>query len=99
MIKERQVKGNSGIHEMEFEKSRMQILKMSNRKDEDDGCDLTFDNNHNKDSSNKQAWEYELDEYHKRKRLEKYLVFTSILSILGFVGCAFLYVSIYILGK
>jgi hypothetical protein len=89
-------KSKRDSHDIEFEKSRMEILKMSRGAAPDrevnpsadmekSRLDRLKDSYGGDDSRGKQAWEYELDEHRKRKILERRLVAASVFGILGFL--------------
>jgi hypothetical protein len=58
--------------ELEFEKSRMEILKLSGKNIQQ-----------NIPANHKKAWEYEYEEYKKQKKKEKLYLFGSICGILS----------------
>jgi hypothetical protein len=68
--------------DLDFEESRLRILEMSGGKVEKP---IRMPS-----EVKKHPWEYELHEHRRRKKLEKYLVFTSVLSIISFISVMFL---------
>lgn len=66
------------MNHLEFEKNRMEILKMSNKSPQyPQETELTAG------GTRKQAWELELDEYRKRQRREKFYFIGSVCGILS----------------
>lgn len=62
------------IEDLEFERSRMEILKMTGKNVSE-----------YQTSSKKRAWEYEIEEYRKRKKLNKFLIFGAICGIVSLI--------------
>lgn len=60
--------------ELEFEKSRMEILKLSGKNIND-----------NISGNHKKAWEYEYEELKKRKRMEKFYLFGSVCGVISLI--------------
>jgi len=75
--------GRKSTEQLEFEKSRQDILKMSGR---EAPSEFT-----GQEEEQKYAWEIELEEYRNRKRLDRFLVFGALCGVLS------LLISIYIL--
>ena len=69
--------------QLEFEKSRQDILKMSG-KDTESGFA-------GKEEEQRYAWEIELEEYRSRKRLDRFLIFGALCGVIS------LMISIYVL--
>lgn len=62
------------IKDLEFEKNRMEILKRSGK-----SVKVSLGKN------GKKAWEYEIEEYKKKKKLEKLYLFGAICGITSLV--------------
>lgn len=60
--------------ELEFEKSRMEILKLSGKNIKQ-----------NISVGHKKAWEYEFEELKKRKRMEKFYLFGSVCGVISLI--------------
>ena len=75
--------GRKSTKQLEFEKSRQDILKMSGRDSEP-----SFSG---KEEEQKYAWEIELEEYRSRKRMDRFLIFGALCGVLSLI------VSIYVL--
>lgn len=60
--------------DLEFEKSRMEILKLSGK-----NLNQKISGNH------KKAWEYEYEEHKRRRKMEKFYLFGSICGILSLI--------------
>lgn len=65
--------------ELEFEKNRMDILKLSGKP-----LPQNISGNH------KKAWEYEYEEYKKRKRMEKFYFIGSLCGVISLLLTLFL---------
>lgn len=62
------------IKDLEFEKNRMEILKRSGK-----SVKVNLGDN------GKKAWEYEIEEYKRKKKMERFYLFGAICGILSLV--------------
>ncbi len=69
--------------QLEFEKSRKDILKLSGKDNEPSFT--------GKEEEQRYAWEIELEEYRNRKKLDRFLIFGASCGVLSLI------VSIYVL--
>lgn len=77
--------------ELEFEKNRMELLKhmnvdlsdkkVSNYKEGQSAAEALYTT----DTQGKYAWEYEIEDYRKRKRQENFYFFGACCGILSFI--------------
>ena len=75
--------GRKSTEQLEFEKSRQDILRMSGRDSQP-----SFSG---KEEEQKYAWEIELEEYRSRKKLDRFLIFGALCGVLS------LLISIYVM--
>jgi len=76
----------------EFEKNRQELLRMAREMGEQRKSDsvqkgeVVNNRNLNDDNSDKKyAWEYEILEYRRRRRIERYLVFGATCGVISLV--------------
>ena len=68
--------------DLEFEKNRMELLKKINPSIVEERKESDYSE---EGESRKKAWEYELDEYKKRKSKEKFLIFGALCGVLSLI--------------
>ncbi len=72
------------LDELQFEKNKREILKRTQlTKDEGDSTPIKMD------EAKKYAWEYELENYRKAKRMDKFHTFGAICGILALIATLF----------